>query len=215
MKRNYFLRWTWGLIIRPYIKEINGLKNLPKKGPYIIVANHSSVADDFLIIYLHVKNCSKSKFGAIARFRSNKKSIFQKIVIHTLKIYCNSFFAIISALKKNIIQKSVKVLKQGNVLLVFPEGYHATNELLKAKTGAIRIALEAKVPIIPIGLINADKVLPKNAYLPRFRRVTINIGKKYDISKYYGKQDDRKIVNELTRIMMKKVAKLCNKEYNY
>ena len=54
---------TLGLIVNLYVKKIKGLENVPKKGPYIIAANHSSYMD-----HLILQNMMARKFNLVLHF---------------------------------------------------------------------------------------------------------------------------------------------------
>ena len=71
-----------------------------------------------------------------------------------------------------------KLIDKGYSILIFPEGERTTTgELLKFKEGVGMLALEMKVPIIPIKLENVINVLPRWKKFPRFARTKIKIGK--------------------------------------
>ena len=88
-----------------------------------------------------------------------------------------------------------------------------TETCRKEKTGAAKLAIEANVPVLPIGLINTDKVLPRGKFFPRFRRCDIKIGKPLHFN--YAKNPDEKVIEATTSKIMKEIAKLTNKTYNY
>lgn len=71
------------------------------------------------------------------------------------------------------------------------------------------MALLAKVPVVPVGIVNSSKVLPIGAVIPRFKRVVINIGKPMYFDEYYGKADDRHALEEVTNKIMAEIGKLC------
>ena len=67
INRYSFIKWTILPILKLYIKEIKGIENFPKKGRYIFVANHNSLADDFAMAYLYILQRADGKVSAIAR----------------------------------------------------------------------------------------------------------------------------------------------------
>ena len=68
---------------------------------------------------------------------------------------------------------------------------------------------------MPVGLVGTYKILPKGKSIPKFRRTEVHIGKLMYFDKYYGKENNKKILREVTTLIMKEIAKLANKEYNY
>ena len=79
----------------------------------------------------------------------------------------------------------------------------------------MRLALAAKVPIIPIGLIGTFEILPKGKYIPKLKRATMNIGKPLYLDKYYNKKITKGLLRGITDDIMKEIAKLCNQEYKF
>lgn len=73
------------------------------------------------------------------------------------------------------LKESLKVLRDGKALLIFPEGERefADGKLLPFKTGAVRIALEANVPILPVTIRGGNKIWSRDHKFPRFGKVEI------------------------------------------
>ena len=59
------------------------------------------------------------------------------------------------------------------------------------------------------------KIMPKGTLFPRFKRCEINIGKLLYLNKYFGKQNNKKILNHVTKLIMKEIAKLAKLQYKY
>ena len=77
------------------------------------------------------------------------------------------------------------------------------------------MAIEAKVPVLPFGIIDSNKVLPKGKTLPRFKRCEVKIGKPMYFKEYYNKNLNKKILREISNKVMEEIARLCNQEYPY
>ena len=88
-------------------------------------------------------------------------------------------------------------------------------KLRKGKTGVVRLALEAKVPIIPLGLIGTINIMPTDTSIPRFKRAKIHIGKPIYLDKYYKRNIDKKLLRKLTDDVMHVISELTGKPYNY
>jgi len=211
------LRWFICPLIGLYIKEIKGMKNLPKKGRAIMVFNHNSVADGFAIIYIYLIRRGNGRIAAITRLKPIKNSKLDKILMDWIASLSNFFFKLIDHHEEDKIEKAVNALKNGYYFITPPEGRINTDSkvMLKARTGTARIALLSKTPIIPIGLIDTEKVLPLNAHFPRFKRLSISIGKPISLEKYYGKENNKKILELITRKFMKEIEKLSGRYYPY
>ena len=74
------------------------------------------------------------------------------------------------------MKEALRALRCGAALTVFPEGARefADGEMLPFKTGAVRIAVQAGVPILPVTVTGGNRIWPRNQKYPHlFRRVEI------------------------------------------
>ena len=130
------------------------------------------------------------------------------------EIFNNKFFgAVLRALKVfpiargkkdfGAIKKAVQLVENGNAMCIFPEGTrNKLNEKLRFKPGAAMIAYEAKVPVIPVGIV------PENNY--KFRsKVHIVYGEPIYFNEYYDKnlkkEDLRKLTEQLEVAVQKAI----------
>jgi 1-acyl-sn-glycerol-3-phosphate acyltransferase len=75
------------------------------------------------------------------------------------------------------------------------------------------MVLEAKVPVIPVAMIDTEKVQPIGKRLPRIRRVGIVIGKHLDFTRFEGMEGDRIVLRAVTDEIMYELMKLSGQEY--
>lgn len=102
------------------------------------------------------------------------------------------------------IKISLKLLKQNELLLMFPEGTrNGLEKGVKPKSGAVLIAATAQKPIIPIGI--------QGNFKP-FRKIVIRIGKPIEYSEYKEDVKDKEKATELTTELMDKVIELRDKK---
>jgi 1-acyl-sn-glycerol-3-phosphate acyltransferase len=83
----------------------------------------------------------------------------------------------------------------------------------RGKTGVARLALAAKVPVLPVGLVGTFKILPKGKLIPNTKKADVNIGKPLYFDKYYGQENNRKTIRKVTNNIMKEIAKLSKQKY--
>ena len=201
----FILKITIFAVARLFIKEIKGLNNIPKEGNYIVVANHESYIDPFLIVNITHKIIHFLTMKG-RPFRYLPQNVFEKI------------FGVIvmEKSKKKSFKKILNFLKSGMIVGLFPGGPRSLDgNMTKGKTGAVRLALAARVPILPIGLKGTFEISPREQLIPKLKRAKINIGKPICLSKYYNKRITKSLLSELTRTMMKRIAKLADKSYLY
>jgi 1-acyl-sn-glycerol-3-phosphate acyltransferase len=75
------------------------------------------------------------------------------------------------------------------------------------------MVLEAKVPIIPVAMIDTEKVQPIGKRLPRIRRIGIIVGEPLDFSRFAGMEGDRIVLRAITDEIMYELMKLSGQEY--
>jgi 1-acyl-sn-glycerol-3-phosphate acyltransferase len=197
-----------------WVRNISGLENIPDNGKFIIAANHSSFLDDFLMPGIAILKIKK-----LVHMYCNDRFYKNKI----FAAYLNSSQCIpISIQTKNkdtnkkAFETALNHLKNNEPIGIFPEGGRSKNgELKEARTGIAKLALTAKVPILPIGLAGSYDVFPRNVKFPKFKRCEIKIGKPIYLDKYYEESDNQKVLKDITTKIMKEIAKLTGQEYNY
>lgn len=111
---------------------------------------------------------------------------------------------------------ALRRLHEGRLVGVFPEGRINTNqggELLPGNTGVAWLALHSKAPVYPIFIHNAPRGKGMIDPFYRFTRVRVTYGDAMDISEYYGRKTTPALLQEVTDIMMLRLAELGGVEY--
>lgn len=202
-------------LYRPWIGKVEGLKNIPKDIPFIIAANHSSYFDDFLLPTIIVPKINRKMHAWVnAYYWKNPVSRFfldmwGGIPMHVAKEE--------NAKEKNkdSINLTITYLKNKEPVMIFPEGKRNDGNLLRGHLGIARLALKSKAPVLPCGIIGANNVLPKGKFFPRLARCEVKMGKLIYFDKHYNKNPTKKILEEITRSIMKDIAKLIGQKYDY
>lgn len=172
-----------------------GEKGIPEDDKsYIVCANHLNYLDAIAVI------TSSNRF---VRFMC-KSSMF-KNALFTWVLHIGDVIPVNR--EKNDIEamkRSIKALKNREVLGIFPEGTRKGMEKnLDAKNGAAFMALRTKTKVIPIGI--------QGTFKP-FTKVYLNYGKPLDFSEYYGKEKDKEILNRVTKEIMDNIIMLTNEK---
>jgi 1-acyl-sn-glycerol-3-phosphate acyltransferase len=161
--------------------KVTGQQNIPQDGPFIIVANHSSLLDP---VILGVSIKPKIIFVAAAY-------LFKIRWIGYLLRKANS----IPVQRENdikAIKQTLKILQQGGILGIFPEGgidRHKNN--LPVKAGAAYLATKIGVPIVPIKIKGVDKVLPRGAkFIRSLNKIEVEIKKPIFCLKHTNKNKE-------------------------
>jgi len=183
----YWLGWFFFYVVFSilYRREVSGLENLPAEGSYILAANHLSYADPPL-----VGTCLKKQIYFIA-----KKELFDIPVFGWLISKTNAFPVDRAGSDVGALKNALKLLASGKILLVFPEGTrYKPGKIRNLKRGAAMLAVLANVPVVPVAVINSDKLL-------RLRKVKVRFGTplKFNTSEDYV-YNTNKIMAEIERL---------------
>ena len=196
--------------VRLWVREIKGVENLPREQGFIITANHSSYLDHWGLGY-PVVYCLNKKLHFLAK-KEHFDNLFERIW-HT---YAGAIPLDREAGGKEALKRAIESLKEGKVIGIYPEGTRSlTGKMQRAKTGIARLALEAKVPVVPVGLIGMFGILPKGRWVPRFKTAKVAIGKPMSFEKHYGKPITKRLLREITTTIMKEIARLSHQRYDF
>lgn len=206
--KNLILGPLLRLIFRPWVR---GMENIPSTGAAILASNHLSFSDS---IFLPLQ----SRRGVV--FLAKSEYFTGKGVKGALTRW---FFKATGQLpidrsggkaSEASLNTGLSVLSQGLVLGIYPEGTRSPDgKLYRGRTGIARMALESKVPVIPVAMIDTEKVQPIGKRLPRIRRVGIVVGQPLDFSRFDGMEGDRIVLRAVTDEIMYELAKLSGQEY--
>ncbi|MEY4994040.1 MAG: hypothetical protein RIS82_1162, partial [Actinomycetota bacterium] len=112
------------------------------------------------------------------------------------------------------LNTGLSVLAEGQLLGIYPEGTRSPDgRLYRGRTGIARMVLEAKVPVIPVAMIDTEKVQPIGQRLPKIRRIGIVVGEPLDFSRFDGMEGDRIVLRAVTDEIMYELQKLSGQEY--
>jgi len=212
-----FVTYISKKVVDKYLKKyaninIKGSENLKGiKTPTIFICNHLSNSDG-LVLDKVLKEIDPT-FVAGVKLSNNAVTNIGVNVIKTTNIKPNSA-------DKEGLKKVIKLAKQGESLLIFPEGTRSrAGSLIEAKKGIILIARMTGAPIIPIGIYGTEKLLPidkdgdMSAETFNYADVHINIGKQFEVPKRAKEQDKKEYEDFTTKNIMKKIAELLPENY--
>lgn len=202
------LKVTLFPLLRLFLKDIRGIKNIPSKGPYIITANHESYLDPFFIASVIIPLTNKKiHFLAV---KGRFWDIWGDRIAHD---YAGG--VCLDYGKEKAFNELLGLLRKREIVGIFTSPKSLDGKLKKGKTGVIELALKARVPILPIGLVGAFEIAPRNKLAPNFRRAKINIGRLIYLDEYYNKKINYGLLRKLTDDLMHVISDLTGKPYNY
>ena len=170
-----------------YRIKING--QVPEEGAYILCCNHINYLDAAALVLFN-----KRKLNFVAK---------EDLFTHGILMWLGHLFDAIP-IKRDMqdieaMKRCLKVLKNGELLGIFPEGTRKGMEKnLKAKNGAAYMAIKSKAKVIPVGIHGSFKP---------FTKVYVNYGQPLDLSGYIKENLD-----EATKLIMDNIIMLTKKE---
>jgi 1-acyl-sn-glycerol-3-phosphate acyltransferase len=205
----YVLLGPWlRLLFRP---RVQGREHVPDEGAAIIASNHLSFSDS-IFMPLVVKR--KVTFVAKAEYFTGKgiKGWLVKMFFlgtGTIPVNRTGGRAAHAALETQL-----RVLRQGQLAGIYPEGTRSPDgRLYRGKTGVARLALASGAPVVPVVMLNADRIQPPGKLLPRLGRVRIRFGAPMDFSRYAAMVGDRFVERAVTDEIMYRLMELSGREY--
>ncbi|MEU7641843.1 MULTISPECIES: lysophospholipid acyltransferase family protein [unclassified Streptomyces] len=198
------------LAFRPWVE---GIENVPAEGPAILASNHLSFSDSFFlpaVLDRKVTFIAKAEYFTSPGVKGKLTAAFFKGVGQLPVDRSGARGAGEAAIKSGI-----EVLERGELFGIYPEGTRSPDgRLYRGKPGGLaRVALATGAPVIPVAMIDTEKVQPPGKVLPKMVRPGIRIGKPLDFSRYQGMEGDRYILRSITDEVMYEIMKLSGQEY--
>ncbi|MEU8133379.1 lysophospholipid acyltransferase family protein [Streptodolium elevatio] len=204
------------LVIAPLLRlffrpEVVGRENIPERGPAILASNHLSFSDSFFLpamVTRRVTFLAKMDYFTGRGIKGRLTAAFFRGA-GQLPVDRTGGSASEAAL-----QAGLKVLGHDQLLGIYPEGTRSPDgRLYRGKTGIARMALESGAPVVPVVMIDTEKIQPPGKVIPKIMRVGIKIGEPLDFSRYEGMEDDRFILRSITDEIMYALMELSGQEY--
>lgn len=193
----------WGLMVR---YRFSGTP-LPKTGAFVLAPNHYSEIDPI------VTGAACWKLGRAPRFMA-KASLFKVPVLGAIMRASGQIPVERAGSKSSqAFRAAEELVEKGRVVIVYPEGSLTRDPELwpmRGKTGAVRLALEHNIPLIPMAHWGTQELMPRyGKRIHPFPRKTIHIklGEPLDLSAYGGKLDAATLT-AATADLMNALAKL-------
>ncbi|MGH2767270.1 MAG: lysophospholipid acyltransferase family protein [Actinomycetota bacterium] len=192
------------LIYRP---RARGLRNIPRTGGFILAANHLSFVDSLFMPLV----CPRPVvfLGKADYFESwRTRWFFRATGVIPVRRQGGSA-------GEAAIQAGIEALREGRAVGIYPEGTRSPNgRLYRGKTGVARMALEARVPVIPVAIRGSEDIMPLEAKVPRLSgKVKVEFGKPLMFERYFDRPKDRFVLRSVTDEIMYEIMMLSGQEY--
>ena len=165
----YRFWWSVSTVLSKLLTRltINGREHLPEEGPFVLAPIHRSYLDT------PFAGCVRRK-----RMRfMGKDTMWKNGQAGWMLSALGAFPVTRGTADREALRRSIQVLEEGEVLVLFPEGERKEGPVVQPLfDGAVYIAIKAGVPIVPIGIGGSERVMPKKSKMIYPRKVHIEIG---------------------------------------
>lgn len=204
--------WFLAFMILPFVNLITRFKfrnpeRMPQTGAFVLSPNHYSEIDPLIV------GAAAWKLGRAPRFMA-KASLF-KLPVAGWALRASGQIPVERSGSKShtALKAAEELVRNGRMVIVYPEGSLTRDPDLwpmRGKTGAVRIALERGIPIVPVAHWGTQKIMPRyGKKISMFPRKTVEFafGEPLDLSKYQGKLDQATLT-AATGELMNRIAGL-------
>lgn len=191
----------------PYLHvQVEGLEHVPTDRPVIFACNHLSFLDS-LVMPLYIPD-PMYYLGKADYFESwRTRWFFSGVGVVPVRREGGDK-------GQASLDTGVEILQRGDHVGIYPEGTRSPDgRLYRGKTGPVRMALEAGVDIVPVGVEGTDEAWPTGAHVPRRHPVTVRYGRPLDLSRHSDQREDPFVLRAATDELMFEIMMLSGQEY--
>ncbi len=185
--------------------HIDGVENIPARGPVIIVGNHRSYFDPMVISMVIAKT------GRTIRFLG-KKEVFDIPVVGQLSAAIGGIRVDRGTGSDGPLEAAAAALRGGEMVGLMPQGTIPRGPAffdpeLKGRWGAARLAEMTGASIVPIGIWGSEKVWPRSSRVPKVFNLTdaphvsATVGKPIELKHKSLDADTNRIMKAITKLL--------------
>lgn len=170
--------------------RVEGRDNLPAEGGAILCSNHISWWDPPLV-------------GCVVKRRVHfmaKEELFKIPILGSILPALGAFPVRRGTPDRSAIRQALRVLKDGQVLGIFPEGTRSkTGRLQKAEPGTALLAIKSQAPLVPVAILGPYRL---------FRPIRVRIGAPFTVEEFYDQRLSSEVLGPASEKIMAKIAEL-------
>lgn len=149
--------------------KIEGLENIPQEGAFILACNHSSYMDPPIL----AAGCLRRKLNFLSKEDLFRSRIFGWYIRKLGAFPVKRNFGDIAAIKE-----SIRRIRRGEPLVIFPEGERSPDGSIKEGfPGIALLAIKTKIPIVPAFIKGAENTLSVKSKSVKFCQIQLKFGK--------------------------------------
>jgi putative phosphoserine phosphatase/1-acylglycerol-3-phosphate O-acyltransferase len=190
----------------PYLRlTIEGAEHLPESGPAIVAANHRSYFDPLALGFAFAKR------GRPVRFLA-KRELFDAPVVGPSVRAMGGIPVDRASGSDDPLRAAVAALAAGELVAILPQGTIPRGPAffspeLEGRWGVARLAAQAKVPVVPVGLWGTERVWPRSERFPRMWNVldpapvSVRVGPPVELKYRSPAADTRRIMAAIADLL--------------
>ena len=171
---NAFMRGLMRFMTRTFLVglfKVEGLENVPRRGPLVVCANHFATLDPPMVPAFLPRGDTWSMA---------KSEYFRKPLMRWIFTRYQAFPVVRHTADRAALRRAFDLLKAGEVLIIYPEGTRIdAGQLATPEPGAGFIAQKAGCPVLPVALTGTRDCMPRGRFWPRRVPVTLRFGKPF------------------------------------
>ena len=181
--------------------RVEGLENVPRRGGFLVVANHCSNFDPPSLGW-----AVGHRTGQVVHFMA-KDEMRRWPVVGWLARQAGAFFVRRGAGDRAAQRLALELLASGRPMAIFPEGTRTRDGRLgEARQGAALLAMRTDVPILPVGIAGTHRIFPGRRRWPHRGPITFRIGPTFSLP--HNDELDRAALHAGTDRIMREIAAL-------
>ncbi|AWB65276.1 HAD-IB family hydrolase [Saccharobesus litoralis] len=170
--------WTltfFSLVLNHYYRSIQGWHHIPKEKGCIIIANHASHLDQYML-YPLLGRYTRRRPKYLAKKEHFRSPLFARIIR-----YMGAYPVDRQRGGRAAILQAIKLLNEGHAVVIFPEGTRTrTGQINEFKSGVVLIHEKTAAPIVPVGLSGTYQAWPYDKKYPKKGDVDLVVGELID-----------------------------------
>jgi len=179
--------------------RVRGGRHVAARGGFLVAANHASYLDIPLV-------------GCALRRRAwymGRQDLFGPRWIKAICQWLGWIPIRLNRLDRGGFGKAISLIKQGKVVVIYPEGTRTVDGTLQAGKPGIGIIVEAtRCPVVPAYIAGAYEVLPTGRSWVRFRPIRVTFGAPVDFTKELERSSGKEFYRQVSRTVMERIAAL-------
>jgi 1-acyl-sn-glycerol-3-phosphate acyltransferase len=179
--------------------DVKGVEHIPSEGAFLIAPNHISFLDPVVVGAFVPRNLHYM----------SRENLFDIFFLGWLLRICQAFPLRRDRPHPQAMKKAISILKEGEGLLIFPEGTRSiTGKLKEGNPGLGMLACASGAPVIPAKVSGAEKALPMDARWIRLEKIHVRFGKPVFPDEVVSNRDKRIFYQKLTDEVIQRIGDL-------